>query len=164
MKRYLSNFTVVLTLLLLVGCGFHLRAAADLSPALKTMYLEGVNVQRDLGLTLKRHLVSNGVTLVEQVTEGGSVLTVLENKYERRVLSVGSDAKVREYQLQGLLTFKVTDAAGNVLAEEQTIEAIRDYQFNQDEVLGKAEEEQLLREQMEKQIAQSVIRRLSVIK
>ena len=134
MKRYISNSVVIVTLLIIAGCGFHLRGAVNLPESIKTMYVQGLNLQRGVGLTLKRHLISNGIVVVEDYQKGNAVLDILENKYERRVLSVGSSAKVSEYELYGRITFKVTDGSGAVLTEEQSVEAQKDYQFNQDEV------------------------------
>lgn len=164
MKRYLSNSVVIVTLLIIAGCGFHLRGAVNLPESIKTMYVQGLNLQRGVGLTLKRHLTSNGIVIVEDYQKGNAVLDILENKYERRVLSVGSSAKVSEYELYGRITFKVTDGSGAVLAEEQSVEAQKDYQFNQDEVLGSGEEESVLREDLEQRLVRSIMRRLEAIK
>ena len=164
MKRYLSNSVVIVTLLIIAGCGFHLRGAVNLPESIKTMYVQGLNLQRGVGLTLKRHLISNGIVVVEDYQKGNAVLDILENKYERRVLSVGSSAKVSEYELYGRITFKVTDGSGAVLAEEQSVEAQKDYQFNQDEALGAGEEESVLREELEQRLVRSIMRRLEAIK
>ncbi len=164
MKRYISNSVVIVTLLIIAGCGFHLRGAVNLPESIKTMYVQGLNLQRGVGLTLKRHLISNGIVVVEDYQKGNAVLDILENKYERRVLSVGSSAKVSEYELYGRITFKVTDGSGAVLTEEQSVEAQKDYQFNQDEVLGAGEEESVLREELEQRLVRSIMRRLEAIK
>ena len=37
MKRVVSNSIIAVLFLYLMGCGFHLRGAADLSDSLKTM-------------------------------------------------------------------------------------------------------------------------------
>ena len=164
MKRYLSNSVVIVTLLIIAGCGFHLRGAVNLPESIKTMYVQGLNLQRGVGLTLKRHLISNGIVVVEDYQKGNAVLDILENKSERRVLSVGSSAKVSEYELYGRITFKVTDGSGDVVAKEQSVEAQKDYQFNQDEVLGASEEESALREELEQRLVRSIMRRLEAIK
>jgi LPS-assembly lipoprotein len=148
----------------LVGCGFHLRGAADISDSLKTMRIEGIGLQRDLGLYLKRGLVSNGIVVVDGENTDTAVLKITNNKYDRRVLSVGSDAKVNEYELYREISFLVIDAKGNALGKEQQVAAQRDYQFGEDEVLGAEAEEALLRDQMNKQLVQTILRRLSFIK
>ncbi|MDH5357217.1 MAG: LPS assembly lipoprotein LptE [Gammaproteobacteria bacterium] len=164
MNRSLLSVFVGLSLFLLASCGFHLRGSATLPDSLKTMYVQGVNLQQGLGLELKRTLTRNGVTVVSDYQQGTAVLTVTENKVERRVLSVGSDAKVSEYGLHGLITFNVSDGQGQVLTKSQQVEAQRDYRFDQEQVLGKDEEERLLREQLDQQLVQGILRRLSALK
>jgi len=164
MKRVVSNSVVAFLLMLIMGCGFHLRGAADLSDNLKVMHIEGVNLQRDIGLYLKRGLVSNGIIVVEQAQADSAVLKIIENKFDRRVLSVGSNAKVSEYELYALIRFSVMDAQGKTLAEGQSVEAQRDYQFDEGEVLGRESEEALLRDQLNQELVQSILRRLSAIK
>jgi len=164
MNRTLTNVLIGFVLVALAGCGFHLRGSATLPDSLKTMYIQGISLQQDLGLELKRGLTRNDVLVIESYQEGSAVLTVLENKYERRVLSVGSDAKVSEYALHGLLRFKVTDGDGKVMSDSQKVEAQRDYRFNQEQVLASDQEEALLHKELNQQLVQSVLRRLSVLK
>tara|TARA_R110002111_G_scaffold90193_5_gene140519 strand:- start:587 stop:1081 length:495 start_codon:yes stop_codon:yes gene_type:complete len=164
MKRVVSNSVVAFLLMIMMGCGFHLRGVADLSDNLKTMYIEGLNLQRGMGLDLKRGLVSNGIVVVERAQQHTAVLKIIENKFDRRVLSVGSNAKVSEYELYALIRFSVMDAEGKMLAEIQQVEAQRDYQFDENEVLGREAEEALLRDELNKELVQSMLRRLSAIK
>jgi len=164
MNRNVSNVLVGLLLLLIAGCGFHLRGAVVLPESLQSIYVQGIDITQGLGEELVQSLGDNDVNVVHSYQEGSAVLTVLENKYERRVLSVGSDAKASEYSLYGLVQFKVTDGEGSILSEAQAVEAMRDYQFDQTQVLGKSEEEDLLREDLNRQLVQSILRRLSAIK
>jgi LPS-assembly lipoprotein len=163
MKRYLQSIFMVFSFIAVTACGFHLRGSANIPASLQAMYVQGVNMQQGLGLELKRGLTRNGVTVLSDYQQGSAVLTILDSKFERRVLSVGSDAKVSEYELNGIVSFKVSDSEGNVLADSQTVEAQRDYQFDQNEVLGKDEEERLLREQLNQQLVRTILRRLSVL-
>jgi len=164
MNRALLNSFVGLLLVVIAGCGFHLRGSATLPDSLKLMYVQGINLQRGLGLELKRSLESNDVTVINDYQEGSAVLTILDNNYERRVLSVGSDAKVSEYQLYGSLQLKVTDNTNQVVIESDKVEALRDYRFDQEQVLASDQEEALLRQELNQQLVQGVLRRLSVLK
>ncbi|PHS27578.1 MAG: hypothetical protein COA83_00825 [Methylophaga sp.] len=163
MKRYLLNISTVFLLLAVSACGFQLRGSTNIPASLQIIYVQGVNMQQGLGLELKRGLTRNGVTVLSDYQEGNAVLTILDNKFERRVLSVGSDAKVSEYELHGMVTFKVTDNDSQVLLGSERVEAQRDYQFDQNQVLGKGEEERLLKEQLNQQLVQTILRRLSVL-
>ncbi len=164
MKRLVLTSFVSLLLLTLAGCGFHLRSAADLSSNIKVLRIDGISSERGIGLTLKRALMANGVVVVDKLNNEASILKVVDHEFDRRVLSVGSSAKVSEYELYAKLVFTVLDKDGNILADQQAVQAQRDYQFNEDEVLGRESEEQYLREQLDQQLIQSVMRRLSAIK
>ena len=164
MKRVATKFIIVFWLVLLAGCGFHLRGEATLPESLKTMYLQGVNTEQGFGLELKRTLKRNGINVIPDYEKGAVILTILQNRFDRRVLSVGSNAKVSEYELDGVVEYKVTDGQGKVLSPPQTLEAQRSYEFDQNQVLAMGEQESLLREQMYQQIIQNILRRLSVLK
>jgi len=164
MNRTLSNVFISFLFIALVGCGFHLRGAVVIPESLKTIYIQGIDLTQGLGEELKNALSDNGVNVVKSYQKDSAILTILENKYERRVLSVGSDAKASEYSLYGLVQFKVTDGEGGILSEPQDVEAMRDYQFDQTQVLGKSDEESSLREDLNRQLVQSILRRLSAIK
>jgi len=164
MKRSLTQVLLSFMLVTLVGCGFHLRGAADIPDSLKTIYVQGVDLNSGLGRELKLALTRNDVNVVTSYQDDAAVLTILENSIERRVLSVGSDAKVSEYELFGTAKFTIVDSQGQALAEQQEVHAIRDLQFDQDQVLGKVEEAQALREQINQQMVQSILTRLSVLK
>jgi LPS-assembly lipoprotein len=164
MKRIVLNSFVAFLLMLLIGCGFHLRGAIDYSDSLKSIYVEGISLQRGIGLYLKRGLKSNGIEVVNTHQQGSAVLKVIEIKDDRRVLSVGSNAKVSEYELYSSISFSLTDSQGKILASSQQVQAQRDFQFNENQVLGRESEEALLHDQLNKELVQGVLRRLSAIK
>ncbi|HHA19376.1 MAG TPA: hypothetical protein ENK70_06695, partial [Methylophaga sp.] len=107
MMRSQSSVFIIFMLIMLAGCGFHLRGTAIIPDDLKVIYIQGVDTNKSLGLELKNSLIRNGVTVVNDYQKDSAILTILENKVERRVLSVGSDAKVNEYELFGFVKFKV---------------------------------------------------------
>ncbi|HEC58150.1 hypothetical protein LCGC14_0523970 [marine sediment metagenome] len=164
MSRSLLNVFIGLVLVVMAGCGFQLRGDVPLPDNLKVMYIQGINIQSGMGLELKRSLKQNGIHVVNNYEKGSALLTILENTYERRVLSVGNNAKVNEYELYGSLQFKVTDDQGKLIVEPFKVQAIRDYQFDQTQVLSSDGEEAFLREQINQQLIDSVLRRLSAIK
>jgi len=165
MSRVMSRVVWAVFLVMLAGCGFQLRGEASVPESLKTMYLQGINTQQDtFGVQLKRALIRNDILVLDEYQEGAAIFTVLENKHKRHVLSVSSNAKVREYELDAWVKFRITDDKGEVLAEEQRIEASRDYQFDRFQILAMDEQERVLLEDLHKQMVQSILRRLSAIK
>ena len=164
MNRTVMNVFIGFLLVIIAGCGFQLRGSANIAERLKIMYVQGINFQNDIGLELKRGLVNNDVTILTNYQEGSAVLSLFDLKFERRVLSVDGDAKVREYQLYAAVTVKFTDTNNEVLIASDRIEALRDYVFDQAQVLAADQEEALLRQELNKQLVQNILRRLSVLK
>ena len=165
MNRIVSKCILGLTLLTLAACGFQLRGQTAVSEELKTLYIQGVNTRQDVfGVELKRALMRNGIEVLDEYREGAALFTVLENRFDRHVLSVGSDAKVREYELEAQVIFQVTDDNGELIGSKQRVEARRDYQFDRSQILAMDEQERVLRQDLNKQMVQSVLRRLSVMK
>lgn len=149
--------------LLIAACGFQLRGAADLPASIQTLHIQGISMRDGLGLELKRTLRRNGINVVDDYMEGAAVLTFLRNRYERRVLSVGGNAKVSEYELILDVALQLTDSQQNKLIDNERFEARRDYQFDQEQVLGRDGEERLLRDEMDDQISQAILRRLAAL-
>lgn len=165
MNRIVSNCILMLTLLMLAACGFQLRGQTTVSEELKTLYIQGVDTRQDVfGVELKRALTRNGIEVVDDYRQGAALFTVLENNFKRHILSVGSDAKVREYELEAQVVFQITDDNGELIGSKQRVEARRDYQFDRTQILAMDEQERVLRQDLNQQMVQSILRRLSVMK
>ncbi|MCC5796573.1 MAG: hypothetical protein JJU48_04525 [Methylophaga sp.] len=163
MKLLISRLVLLMSMLAITACGFQLRGAAELPDELKLLYVQGVNMQRDLGLELRRTLTRNGITVVDRYQEGAAVLSIIENNFERRVLSVSFSGKVSEYELERQVVIQLVDANSTMLIDAERFEARRDLQFDPDQVIGLGEEQRLLEVQMNEQLVQSILRRLSVL-
>lgn len=163
MPRFMMPFFVAGLMLSLAACGFQLRGAADLPASLKTMHIQGISLRSDLGIELKQTLERNGVRIVETYEEGVALFSVKQDRLNRQVLSVGADGRANEYELTQILVVRVTDAQEGVRLEDERFEARRDYQYDPIQVLGREDEERLLRDDMNKQISQAVLRRLDAL-
>ena len=146
--------------LALNGCGFHLRGAAQLPPAMERTYIDGSAtsaIVRDLRLNLE----ASGAEVVASPQAAGATLHILGESYERRVLSVRSNAQVSEYELIYNVRFSVVRADGVQLLEPQTVNVSRDYRYDPNQVLGASSEESLLQQEMQRDVSQLILRRLS---
>lgn len=145
---------------LLTGCGFHLRGNVDLPANYQRMAIEGVSEYSSLGLDLKRSLQANGVEVVEAA--GAQVILRLSKvSYQRRLLSVSAaSGKTAEYELHYSLTMSVHDRQGKVLVPEQPLQQLRDYVFDQNNVLATGNQEGQLRKDMERDLVGQILRRL----
>jgi len=153
--------TAALAILTLAGCGFHLRGA--LSMPFKTAYVNGST--HDPVLTdLRRQLRLNDVEVVEAAADAQVVVRVLQLRRERDVLSLNTAGKAREYRLFYILGYAVDAADGTTLRTPDRITLRRDVTYDDSQLLAKEQEEDLLYRDMEKDLVQQLMRRLSTIK
>ncbi len=156
----LSLALALMACLALSACGFQLRGITELS--FKTLSIQGgkISISRDL----KQSLKTNGIQVTE-TTEGADLLMeTLGETYEKRILSLSGGGLVREFELNYSVKFRTREPASPTWSPVQTVQARRDFSYNDKELLGKAEEEAMLVMDMHKDAVREVLRRLSAIK
>ena len=104
-------------------------------------------------------LEQNGSDLVEDAS-GTSVLQVPLNRVRKEILTIGDNARVREYRLRHTVKFSLLDAEGNMRVSEQTLEQSRVISFDERDILGAAQEDEQLRREMADTLARLTLRRL----
>ena len=145
---------------LLSGCGFHLRGAVEYPPSMQETYIDG-NPASAVVRELRLNLEASGASIVDSPQAAGATLHILGETFERRVLSVRSNAQVSEYELIYKVRFSVTRADGVQLLTPQEINVVRDYRYDPNQVLGSSSEESLLQEEMRRDVSQLILRRLA---
>jgi LPS-assembly lipoprotein len=101
--------------------------------------------------------------VVDDPKEAEANLIVLGDRQEKVILSLNAAGRAREYDLVRTFTFKVTAADSTELLPPSRITLRRDMTFNDDQVLSKESEEALLWRDMQSDLIQQVLRRLSSI-
>jgi LPS-assembly lipoprotein len=145
--------------LLLQGCGFQLRGTMPDAKSIPPMFVQG-----GTPASLLRSQLSRVDRMTENIEAAQAVLNILNENFDRRVLSVGSgDGKVREYELRYLASFEVRDKAGQELLAPQTVTLSRDYLFDETQVLGSDTEEAILRRDMVNDAVGQILRRLQAL-
>lgn len=166
LRKGLCSLVVLGCVLATAGCGFQLRGSSDASGGLgvlpttmRKVYIQGDPFSK-LVLHLGRGLRASGAKVLPERQAGAAVLRILDQRFSRRVLSVGSDGKVREYELNYTMRFEAVDAAGAELVPAQHISIVRDYLNDEIDVLAKSHEENIIRKEMVQDAVQLLLRRL----
>jgi LPS-assembly lipoprotein len=110
---------------------------------------------RELKLTLR----ANGVQIVESPTESTAILSIHFDKTDQRVLSVSARNTPTEYEVYYSIEYSL-DSGENNLLPRQFITLTRDYTYDETLVLGKAHEEQIMRESIVDELVRTVLRQL----
>jgi LPS-assembly lipoprotein len=161
MQNLMRRISIVLLFALaLSACGFQLRGVADLS--FKNLYIQGspLSISRDL----KQSLKTNGIQVVENVEQAELLLELMNETNEKKILSLSSGGVVREYELNYQVRFRTRAPASPTWSVPQTVQTRRNFSYNDNALLGKAGEEEMLNLDMHKDAVREVIRRLTAIK
>lgn len=149
----------------LSACGFQLRGSnGQYHMPFQSIYL-GFSDTSPLGTELKRNLRGgDAVVVVADPAKADAQFDVLSENRAKSILSLNSQGRVREYQLNYTLAFRVRDAKGAELLGPTTIALKRSIAFNESQVLAKESEEALLYRDMQADLVQQILRRLAAIK
>lgn len=148
-------------LLNLSGCGFQVRGF-DLGLPFKKIAIQG---SQELAREVHRLIGSQpGISIPEKPSEAEVVLIVSSQQVERSVVAFSSAGRPREIQLRMRVTFRITDGYGVELTAPQEISQTRDISVSESEALAMTSAEDFMRNDMTRDIAQQVIRRLRALK
>jgi LPS-assembly lipoprotein len=143
----------------LSSCGFQLRGAADLS--FKNLYIEGSS---SISRELKQSLNTNGIHVVDTAEQADLLLELMNETNEKRILSLSGTGVVREYELNYRASFRTREPANPIWSAPQNVQEHRTFSYNDNALLGKAEEEAILNQDMHKDAVREILRRLQAIK
>ena len=163
--QLMRAFAALLIVTLLAGCGFKLRGSnGTYHMPFHTIYV-GFPDTSPLGTELKRNLrAADDVVVVDKPEGADAQLVVMSETRGRQILSLNNLGRVREYLLTYTLTFRVMDAKGEQLLPPTEITLKRSMEFNEQEVLAKEAEANLLYRDMQSDLVQQILRRLAAMK
>lgn len=152
---------LLLCSLLLSACGFQLRGA----PELPAGAVSSMIVQSPAGSTvapeLKNRLQLAGVSLTPDPGDETYTLRLSGEQLERSILSVApASGKVEEYELSLSVNISLSTGSGDGLISGERFTASQDYSFDENAALSMFTQETLIREDLSRQIAARIIRRV----
>lgn len=147
------------TAFLLSACGFQLRDSADLPPEMAKTNLVISSENSTFARRMEVLLRQSGVELVGP-DEATAILEVPVNRAVTDVLTIGDNARVREYRITYTVEFRLVDANGKVLISRQTLRQTREISFDEQEILGASREQEYLQQDLANSLARLVLRRL----
>ena len=147
---------------LLSACGFQLRGSTELP--FRTLWV-GFSDVSPLGTEFKRYIRSGTSTrLVDDPAAAEARLEVLGESREKEILSLDATGQVRQYTLYYVFVFHVDDGRGRDFIAPTRITLKRDISVNNNTILAKEAEENLLYRDMQSDLVQQLLRRLAAIK
>jgi LPS-assembly lipoprotein len=158
-----TRLLLICLLILTSACGFHLRGSQLTEFDVSNIYINPSSAPL-LAREVTSQLEGAGVSLASSPQSASYIVTLKEERFEKAVLSVSAaTGKVEEY----LITYKaLMDAAhadGKQIVKDDYVTLSRDLTFDENAVLGKFSEEELIHEDMVRRAASQVLRRLQAL-
>ncbi len=160
-RKNCSIIAVLVGILLLPACGYHLRGAMDVPQQMHKVYLEGASSA--LRGALLSSLRGSDAALVASPGEAGFQIKVIKDDMRRRVLSLNASGKATEYELNYTLVYVLLDEQGKALGKQQVLEVNRDYFNDQEDILAKNNEEAVIRDEIYRNAVRSMLMRASAL-
>lgn len=150
---------------LLAACGFKLRGSVDF--AFQTLYLNGTANSPFLK-ELQRNLEAAGSLKVMRdpadALKAEAIYDDLGQRRERVVVSRNAAGEVRELQIRLHARFRVRDQKGGLYVTDSELMQYREISYLETYALSKANEEEMLYRNMQTDLVQQIVRRLSIVK
>lgn len=153
----LASATVVLG-----GCGFHLRSAPQVPPEMARTYVATADRHSLFYRRFREALESAGAQVVDTPAEATAEFSILADDTGQRVLSVSARNVPREYEVYYTINYTVRNGE-HVLLQPQLQTLTRDYTYDETRVLGKAKEEDLLRDAIVHDLVRIVLIQVSAL-
>jgi LPS-assembly lipoprotein len=146
-------------LLLCSACGFQLREDMKLPPEMARMRMVIDDEYSLLARRVRVLLEQSGTTFVGSAT-ATALLEIPTNNVVTEVLTVGDNARVREFRISHTVRFRVTAADGREILPLQTIRQARELSFDEQKILATSREQEYLKQDLAETLARMLVTRL----
>jgi len=146
----------------LTACGFQLQGAFTPPADMARTYISTTDRNSPFYREFDERLRSAGVELVESGADATSTFSIFADETGQRVLSVSARNVPTEYEVFYTITYSF-DSGTTGLMPQQTLTLTRDYTYDSTLVLGKAREEELLREAIVDDLVNVVMKQISTL-
>ena len=152
---------LLLMLLTLGACGFHLRGSlpSDVAFSFKSLYLKAPG-ETPFVTDLRRALNVSKITLTPTSDKAELVLEVISEQSSKQILSLSSSGRVQEFQLIYRVSLRAFDSKQVDWLPTEEIMLTRILAYDDAQVLAKEQEEALLYRDMRGDAVAQTIRRL----
>ena len=157
-KILLIAIAVLFFMASLSGCGFQMRGKVSLPAEMRSVFVKSGSLPFTDQLEVQ--LSRSGVEVAKSEKSASAILRIYKIARNKRVQSVDTSGRVREYRLSIAVTFSVKTADGKILVKRQIVSRNRDYAFDEGQVVGKSVEASIIQKELLRDIGSSVLQRI----
>ena len=158
MQIFIKELISLGLILMISSCGFQLRG--DIQANFDSISISGGT--SSFNKTLQRKFRQAGIS-IKSASEAEKIVEIIKNSFTKTILTLTGTGAVSEYQLEYIVTyrFKSKDGPWNLPV---TVEASRNYTYDDSDILAKDEEEKRLVSGMEDQLIKTMATQISLSK
>lgn len=147
---------------MLVSCGFHPRGSVTRLTDLGSIY---VDASRDLSIAeaVREALTDAAFVLARNRDDADILLRLTDEEQGERVVSVNSTGRVSEYELSHSVRMLIAESRDDNASKASQnlnfnrVEVIREYTYDETNVLGKQNEARILRAEMQEELVRQIV-------
>lgn len=156
-----TAIALVVLALLLAGCGFQLQGAITVPAEMERTYIQTDDHYSKFYLALRREFEAAGISVVDTAAAATAIFTIYFDSTDQRVLSVSARNVPTEFEVYYSVEYGLISGQETLLqAQEMTL--TRDYTYDATQVLGKAREEELLRDAIVQDLVRIILKQVAV--
>ncbi len=159
MKKIIASCFIAITL---SACGWQMRGSMELPKNVSHLYISAADSKGALMNELRQLLKTNRVTLVTNEQEARYSLAILDETKDRHTAGVGGDALSSSYEITRKVDYEIR-LQGSDKASKGTALSVRSFNYNTASINGATQEEILLDQEMRRDLAQQMLRRLNAV-
>ena len=152
---------VIMTAVLLTACGFHLRGQGAFAMPFQKLYVQSPNDYTPFINDLKSAFQRNHVQITESPEQAQLTLQIVSEVADKQILSLNSAGRVIEYRLQYHISLRAYDQQQHDWIAPQEITLLRNFPYDDTQILAKQQEEALLYQNMRVDAVEQVLRRMN---
>lgn len=146
---------------LLTACGFQMQGAFTVPEEMQRTYIDTENRHSLFYWAFRRELRAAGVNVVDSIDDATAVFTIYFDETGQRVLSVSARNVPTEFEVFYTLSYGLM-GGDETLIDVQDMTMVRDYTYDETLVLGKAKEEEVIRDALVQDLVRVILKQISV--
>ena len=153
--------TILLTLLILTSCGFHLRGHISIPPELKTLYLQSNTPYGDFEQTLRANLRSYNITLTDTAVKAPLTLAILNTAWQQTPGAFSTNLTTRQYTLTLTVSYQVLAHDGTVVIPTNSVTANTAFTIDSSQLLSSTDLGQQYHDNLQQDAASRLMSQLT---
>jgi LPS-assembly lipoprotein len=162
MNRLLKPL-LLLPVLALVACGFHLRGSAALPHGMERVHIT-VGGGGDLQRKMARALLASNVVVEKESGTGIAELHIPVQNFSIQTLTVNGVAQVTEYAIHYHVLFNAQDGMGKTIIPGESIDMQREYSYNVGQPVGTQAQVEAIQGSLVDDMVQAILFRLQAVR